>query len=62
MKGMFLCKHGRQDIQPGIAFLATHTAEPNKGDWAKLVIMVFLKATQNEVAMMSADDTQTIKW
>jgi hypothetical protein len=63
MKGMFLCKRGRQDIQPGIAFLATRTIEPNEGDWAKLVkIMNFLKATQNEVASMSADDTQSIKW
>jgi hypothetical protein len=63
MKGMFLCKRGRQDIQPGIAFLATRTTEPNEGDWAKLVkIMNFLKATQNEVASMSADDTQSIKW
>ena len=63
MKGMFLCKRGRQDIQPGIAFLATRTTEPNEGDWAKLVkIMTFLKATQNEVASMSADDTQSIKW
>ena len=63
MKGMILCKRGRQDIQPGIAFLATRTTEPNEGDWAKLVkIMNFLKATQNEVASMSADDTQSIKW
>ena len=63
MKGMFLCKRGRQDIQPGIAFLATRTTKPNEGDRAKLVkIMNFLKATQNEVASMSADDTQSIKW
>jgi len=63
MKGMFLCKRGRQDIQPGIAFLATRTTKPNEGDWVKLVkIMNFLKATQNEVASMSADDTQSIKW
>ena len=59
MKGMFLCKRGRQDIQPGIAFLATQTTKSNEGDWAKLVkIMYFLKASQNEVASMSADDTQ----
>ena len=63
MKGMFLCKQGRQDIQPGIAFLATRTTEPNEGDWAKLVkIMNFLKASQNDVASMSAHDTQSIKW
>lgn len=63
MKGMFLCKRARQDIQPGIAFLATRTSEPTENDWSKLIkILVFLKATQDEVTSMKADDTQTIKW
>jgi hypothetical protein len=62
MKGMFLCKRARQDIQPGIAFLATQTSEPNEGDWAKLVkILTFLRATRDEVRSMKADDTQSIK-
>ena len=59
---MYLCKRGRLDIQPGIAFLATQTTEPNEGDRENLVkIMNFLKTTQNEVASMSDDDTQSIK-
>jgi hypothetical protein len=63
MKGMFLCKRGRQDIQPGIAFLATRTTEPTEKDWAKLIkLLVFLKRTKDDVASMKADDTQTIKW
>jgi hypothetical protein len=63
MKGMFLCKRGRQDIQPGIAFLATRTSEPNEGDWAILKkLMVFLKVTQDNIMLMSADDSATIKW
>ena len=63
MKGMFLCKRGRQDIQPGIAFLATRTSEPNEGDWEKLKkLMVFLKVTQDDMMSMSADDSATIKW
>jgi hypothetical protein len=63
MKGMFLCKRGRQDIQPGIAFLSTRTLSPTESDWNKLIkLMTFLKATHNEVPSMSADDTQTIKW
>jgi hypothetical protein len=63
MKGMFLCKRGRQDIQPGIAFLSTRTKDPTESDWAKLIkLMNFLKSTQDEVAAMSADDTETIKW
>jgi hypothetical protein len=63
MKGMFLCKRARQDVQPGIAFLSTRTSEPTEQDWAQLVrLMLFLKATQDEVTTMEADDTQTIKW
>ena len=63
MKGMFLCKRARQDVQPGIAFLSTRTSEPTEQDWAKLVkLMLYLKATQDEVTTMRADDTQTIKW
>jgi hypothetical protein len=63
MKGMFLCKRGRQDIQPGIAFLATRTSQPNEGDWAKLKkLLLFLKVTQDDVMSMSADDSATIKW
>jgi hypothetical protein len=63
MKGMFLCKRGRQDIQPGIAYLSTRTLSPTESDWKKLIkLMTFLKTTQDEVPSMSADDTQTIKW
>ena len=63
MKGMFLCKCGCQDIQPAVAFLAIRVTKPNEGDWNKLVKMMnFLKATQNDVMTMSADDTNSIKW
>jgi hypothetical protein len=63
MKGMFLCKRGRQDIQPGIAFLATRLLEPNENDWRKLEkILNYLKATQNEVATLSMDNSGIIKW
>ena len=63
MKGMFQCKRARQDIPPGIAFLSTRSIEPTQGDWAKLIrVMAFLKATQDEITTMRADDSQTIKW
>ena len=63
MKAMYLCKRARQDIQPGIAFLAKRTNEPNEGDWAKLVkILIFLKASQDKVTTLEADDSGTIKW
>jgi hypothetical protein len=63
MKGMFLCKCGHQDIQPAIAFMATRVTEPNEGDWKKLVKMMnFLKATKDDIATMSADNSNSIKW
>jgi hypothetical protein len=32
MKGMFLCKRARQDVLPGIVFLATRVKDPNHQD------------------------------
>jgi hypothetical protein len=63
MKGMFVGKRGRQDIQPGIAYLTTRVKEPNENDWSKLVkIMNFLKRTWRCVATLEADDSQSIYW
>jgi hypothetical protein len=63
MKGMFLCKRGRQDVQPAIAFLSTRTTEPNENDWKKLKkMLMFLKATQDEVMCLSADDSNSVYW
>ncbi len=62
MKDTFLCKRGKQDIQPGIAFLSTRTSAANEGGWSKHIrIRIFLKTTQDEMATMSTDDTHTIK-
>eukprot|EP00978_Attheya_sp_CCMP212_P026894 scaffold89292_cov54-Attheya_sp.AAC.1 len=36
MKGMFLCKRARQDIQTGIVSLSSRTSSPNKSDWNRL--------------------------
>jgi hypothetical protein len=63
MKGMFLCKRARQDVLPGIVFLATRVKDPNHQDWIKLIkILNYLKATKDDIVKMSADDSQTIKW
>jgi hypothetical protein len=60
MKGMFLCKRGRQDIQPAVAFMATSVTECNEGDWTRLVKMMnYLKATKDAVLCISADDTSS---
>jgi hypothetical protein len=60
---MFLCKWARQDLLPGIVFLATRVRDPNQSDWKKLLrLMNYLKATKCEVAQMSADGSHTVKW
>jgi hypothetical protein len=62
-KGLFVCKRGRQDIQPAIAFLTTRVKGPTDKDWSKLKrLMGFLKSTKNDVAKLSVDDDGIIKW
>ena len=58
---MFLCKRGRLDIQPAIAFLSTRCQEPNENDWNKLIsFMSYLKDTVDDVLILEADNTQTM--
>jgi hypothetical protein len=50
-------------VLPGIVYLATRVKEPNKRNRKKLVrLMNYFQATKNDIAKMSADNTQTIKW
>jgi esterase/lipase len=63
MKGMFLCKHARQVVLPGIVFLATRVKDPNQQDYIKLVKLInYLKAMEDEIPKMSTDNSQIIKW
>ena len=63
MKGMFLAKRARQDMQPGITFLSTRTTEPTEEDWKKLVrILGYLKKTEDTVLTLEADDHQRLVW
>jgi hypothetical protein len=63
MKGMFLCKRARPDIEPAIAFLSSRVKEANEGDWTKLLrVMGFLKGTIPDVLTLEADDTNTLTW
>jgi len=61
MKGMFVRKLGRKDIQPEIELLSTYVKEPNESDCFEDVrhFMDFLKDTQCYIQKMSA---QTVKW
>jgi len=50
MKGVFLCKRGRPDIQPEIVFLSIRVQEMNENDLSKLMrIRNYLKDTADEV-------------
>ena len=58
-----MCKQGRPDIQPAIAFLNTRCQEPNKNDWNNLIrLMSYLKDTVDDILILEADNTQTVRW
>ena len=60
---MFLCKRARQDVLPGIIFLAIRVNKPNQEDWIKLTkLLNYLKTTEQDIVKMEADDSQIIKW
>jgi hypothetical protein len=49
-QGLFLCKRGRPDICPAIAYLSTQVRNPNQDDWTKLVqMMKFLIQTKEDI-------------
>ena len=63
MKGMFVCKRARPDIQPAIAFLSTRVRSPTIQDWSKLSrLMAFLKETKNDVLTLELGDEQRVEW
>ena len=63
MKGMFVCKCARQDIQPGICFLATQVWEPTEQDWAKLVrLMAYLHDTKSLMLHLIANEFGNVYW
>eukprot|EP00957_Ditylum_brightwellii_P108727 8294282-Ditylum_brightwellii.AAC.1 len=52
MKSMFLCKRGRQDVNPGVGFLLTRVKEATEEDLKKLLKMMgFLLYTINVFAV-----------
>ena len=62
-QGLFVCKHGRPDISPAIAYLTTRVRKPNQDDWNKLVrMMKFLKQTVKDHLTLKADGSKTLKW
>ena len=62
-QGLFVCKRGRPDVSPAIAFLTTRVKKPTQEDWAKLVRMTkFLNQIANDKLTLKADGTGELKW
>jgi Reverse transcriptase (RNA-dependent DNA polymerase) len=62
-KGLFLCKRGRPDIQPAIAFLTTRVRNPTLQDLEKLnKLMGYLKHTLEDVLTIQINKAEGIKW
>lgn len=62
-QGLFLCKRGRPDISPAIAFLTTRVRASTVQDWNKLVrLILFLRATSKDVLTLRCDGERTAKW
>ena len=62
-QGLFLCKRGRPDISPAIAYLTTRVRCPNRDDWMKLVrMMKYLKQTINDCLTLQADGSGKLHW
>ena len=60
IKGMFLSKRSRQDIQLCIVFLATRVRDPTEQDWQKLVrLMSFLEQTKDDLLTLEANEEQS---
>ena len=63
MKIMFVAKRARQDVLPGVAFLATRTRDPTEQDWNKLVRLIsWMNKTYEDVSTLEADDKNEEYW
>jgi len=62
-QGLFLCKRGRPDISPAIAYLTTRVRSPNEDDWEKLMRMIqYLKHTKNDRLTLESDESMVVNW
>ena len=63
MKGIFLIKRARPDVEPGFAFLSTRIKYSTEEDWSKLAKMMnYLKTVKNDILTLEADDTGNLYW
>jgi hypothetical protein len=62
VKGLFLCKRARPDIQQAISVLCTRVKDPNQADWEKLMrVMKYLNGTRSKYLTLSANDLRVVK-
>ena len=63
MKGMFLVKRVRPDLEPGFGVLSSRVRASTKQDWSKLVkLMSLMLGTNEEVLTLSADESKNLHW
>ena len=62
-KGLFLCKHGRPDISPAIAYLTTRLRIPNE-DFSEKIMrkMQYCKNMMNDRLTLEAEESMVANW
>ena len=61
-QALFLCKRGRPDISPAVAFFTTIVKASTEEDWSKLVWMMQYDQSRNDVLTLKADDSKKLHW
>ena len=63
MKGMFLVKRARPDLEPGFGFLSSRIRASTQQNWSKLEkSMSFVLGTKDKVLTLSANESQNLCW
>ena len=63
MKGMFLVKRARPDLEPGFGFLSSRIRASTQQNWSKLEkSMSFVLGTKDKVLTLSANESQNLHW
>ena len=63
MKGMFLVKRARPDLEPGLGFISSRVRASTQQDWSTLLkLMSFMLGTKDEVLTLSVNDSNILHW
>ncbi|MEN9849167.1 MAG: hypothetical protein RL368_1907, partial [Pseudomonadota bacterium] len=62
-QALFLCKRGRPDIAPAVAFFTTRVQKPTQEDWQKLSRMMrYLCQTCDDRLTLRSDKSKVLQW